>query len=142
MSKKKITWDEKTVKLDKESYGKLKELLNSPDKENHVMAFGVMENLQIKPNLVYFMLLYKRTKDNHTEGWKNMTPKLEKALKGLGMAKIDDRMQQLWETFKGVYPREDKQVLIDEAITELKSKFIEAYGWKYINEIEWEPIVR
>jgi hypothetical protein len=63
----------KKLKLNLEQYLNIKAMFDSPDTENRTVALSILSELDVKSNLIYFMILLKETKMGYDWWYKNMT---------------------------------------------------------------------
>jgi hypothetical protein len=101
------------MKLERNTFQKIKSMLESPDKENVLMGMSCIENSDFKQNLTYIMLMLKEANVSIDE-WKNNAKKTLDLLTSVG---ID------WEqsiTFKVIH-----KVMEDFEVPESDIKFYE-----------------
>jgi len=61
----------KKLKLNLEQYLNIKAMFDSPDTENRTVALSILSELDVKSNLIYFMILLKETKMGYDWWYKN-----------------------------------------------------------------------
>ena len=83
---KSVKKSSKKVILDEEGYTRLRELISSPDDKNKVVAFGVLNSLNVKDSMPYMLLLYKEFRDGND--WETIIKKMGNALSGISTEKI------------------------------------------------------
>ena len=103
------------IKLNAQEYDRLKQMLVSPDKENHAVALGVLEHCDVEASLPLVLSLYKLTNEKVEGGWAKGSPELMKNIKKAGVT-LDGKltMNKLWSLIKKDYSVEDKQIVLDE----------------------------
>jgi hypothetical protein len=145
MSKKKsntMELEKEIIKLDRESYNRLKDMFQSTDKENHTVAFSILKNLEVKPNLPYMLLLYKLFKDTTGDAWKEIVPGMEKEVTKMGKGKLDNTTyNNLWRIIEGSYPKEELNEIVNEFADVLKGH-VDAWGFHFLKYCDWKITVR
>ena len=110
---------EEKVVLDKASYFKLRDMLESPDKENTTVALSAIANCNIEKSMIYLVLLFRDY--GSSRSWDRDAPEAVEALKALEFTSADPiTTNEIYLKFKDTASPEEKETILQvmgEAIT-------------------------
>jgi len=122
------------IKIDAGTFNTVLEMLNSNDEENASTALMAMEQMDKKEGLLYFILLYKGSREK-TNLWKEHAPTLLKKIENLG---IDPEFSftSIWEVCKDTAVQDQKEIY-KERFEIMLTKILNEWGFKPIlNDME------
>ena len=118
------------IKIDASTFNTILEMLNSNDVENAATSLMAMEQMDKKEGLLYFILLYRESKEK-TLLWKEHAPTLLKRIETIGIDK-DFSLRSIWEICRDAVTDDQKEVY--------KKRF-EVMLTKILNEWGFKPIL-
>jgi len=108
----------------------------SQDKENHIVALNIIENIDFKDNLSYILLL-KKNSNIDGESWKEYSPKVTESLDKLGIpySKSPTYKQMLQILVEQKAPVEDLNFFCTMFSKELTTS-VKNLGYDYIDDLD------
>ncbi len=109
--------EQSTTVLDQVSYHRLKKMLSSPDKDNHQVAYELLEGINVKDCLLWSLLIAKHFGLKDAAAFTKECPKFVKKLSAAGFAIEQDQLAYMKiyaraQTDK--LPKELLQCILDE----------------------------
>jgi hypothetical protein len=118
------------MKLTKETFDRIKLMLESPDYENTIVGLSAVEASDFKDNLIYVLLLAKQANIKNENMWYKHAPNIHGNFKQLGI-NLDNPItyEQILSIAKQYkVSMDDIQFIMDKYADELKIKINNALG--------------
>lgn len=124
------------IKVDITNYENFWEMLNSPDKENAVVALAILDQADFRESLPYILLLFKNKDSNARESWLKEAPNLGSKLAGISINKDTNlSYKNIVDFVKDRCTPEGLQFTIDKFSIVLK-KYLVEWGLDFCTDLD------
>ncbi len=124
---------------DSKSFSRIKDMLMSPDKENHVIALAILNQVDVKAYLPQLWLFYKMHGEANAELWKTEAPKALEVFERFKVNLADPDALTYQTIFRRAksegYPREVQQLVLDEFAKNFKANAV-TWGMEFLADLE------
>lgn len=121
------------LKITEEYYNSILKMIDSPNKEDLVLSFQLIENMNYEDNFIYILFLYRACSENQRKLWSEISPKSGKYCEDL-KAKHTLNVIGLHKTLIGKVTKEQEEFVNKEFGKTLQSTMYN-YGYHFIEEI-------
>lgn len=128
--------EKELVKVDITNYENFWSMLNSPDKENSIVALAILDQADFRESLPYILLLLKNQDSNARTSWFKEAPNLEEKLKGISVNKDTNlSFRTIIDLVIDKCSREAVQFTIDKFAIVVK-KYLQEWGFEFVKELD------
>ena len=131
---------EAKVVIDAESYKNLCQMMSSSDDGQHIVAFSVLNNVDMKKSFPFVLLLYKKFKETNRPEWTNVLIKANRILTNLseeaiGSKDADPQWQMMFDVLNKHYP-DNVQDMLNVFSETMVNNYIQ-WGWAFLKQCDW-----